>query len=534
MSAVAEAVLEAEDGLETPEFFAPAPPPDIVPLFRQYHEQRERIEQVATFIGEQEEHTVDCFIKGNIERRNQPYARDPREIFACEGAIAELDARFWQRALDMTDIHSCLPEDERERWRNAIFENRTAPFTEENVEATLSELLASRERFFAERVDGVFRALSGAHVTNRPEGCSKRMILSGVYWMGDIPETHETGYIHDLRSVIAKFTGRGEPAWHTTMDALREARAETGTWFTIDGGVMRVRAYKKGTCHLEVHPKMAWRLNQVLAMLYPRAIPANKRQAPKKNARFDFELMEDLLPFEVLNYLARVSIIRPREEGAAWRIWLSSNEAPRFVKHRACEVLEALGGVNRDGDMVFDFHPSAIVKQVVRTGRIPDAHSHQFYPTPAPLAKELVASAGIGTGDRCLEPSAGIGHIARFLPKGETCCVEASALRCEVLRARGHRTIEADFLRWAKTTTERFERIEMNPPYSEGRWQAHLEAAAGLLAPGGRLAAVLPASARGKTLLEGFEHDFSAPRRGGFQGTGIEVTLFTAWRAHNG
>ena len=56
----------------------------------------------------------------------------------------------------------------------------------------------------------------------------------------------------------------------------------------------------------------------------------------------------------------------------------------------------------------------------------------------------------------------------------------------------------------------------MNPPFSEGRWEAHLVAAADLVNPhGGRLVAVLPMNAKGKVkdLLPGWRLNWSTPSK---------------------
>ena len=69
-----------------------------------------------------------------------------------------------------------------------------------------------------------------------------------------------------------------------------------------------------------------------------------------------------------------------------------------------------------------------------------------------------------------------------------------------------------------------YDRIVMNPPFSEGRWQAHIQHAYELLASGGRMAAVIPSSARGKELPPGCKyHDVFD-----FPGTSIQVVLMTA------
>jgi len=68
----------------------------------------------------------------------------------------------------------------------------------------------------------------------------------------------------------------------------------------------------------------------------------------------------------------------------------------------------------------------------------------------------------------------------------------------------------------------------MNPPFSQGRWQAHVEAAATLLAPGGRLVAIVPASAHGKYQVEGYNCEYDGPHENQFSGTSTAVTILIA------
>ena len=101
---------------------------------------------------------------------------------------------------------------------------------------------------------------------------------------------------------IAKFMGRDEPKHNATNDVVKVARRNSGQWMSVDGGAMRIRVYIKGTAHLEIHPDMAWRLNMILASLYPMAIPAEFRTKPQKKAK-EYSLFTRPLPFSVLSLL---------------------------------------------------------------------------------------------------------------------------------------------------------------------------------------------------------------------------------------
>ncbi|MFD2274582.1 DUF4942 domain-containing protein [Undibacterium arcticum] len=163
--------------------------------------------------------------------------------------------------------------------------------------------------FFAQKVDGIFRALSGSHVTNQPQGFSKRMIISRAISCYGTTNHDVTNYIHDLRCVIAKFMGRDEPLSNLTYKEIDRMnhRTKFGVWHSFDGGAFRVKLFKVGTAHMEVHPDMAWRLNQVLAWLHPMAIPPASRAKPAK-PRKDYPLQQNLLSFKVIHELQKGAI----------------------------------------------------------------------------------------------------------------------------------------------------------------------------------------------------------------------------------
>lgn len=161
-----------------------------------------------------------------------------------------------------------------------------------------------------------------------------------------------------------------------------------------------------------------------------------------------------------------------------------------------------------------------------------------FAPTPPSLAKKAVEMAAIQPHHRCLEPSAGTGAIADTIdPRRDgtydrVWCVEVSDLNCQVLSGKGYARVTcADFLEWSEGWGgESFDRILMNPPFSQGRWKAHLERAATLLAQDGILVAILPASARGKDLLPGFIHEWSEIYENQFAGASVSVAILKATR----
>lgn len=462
-------------------------------------------------------------------------------------AMAALHSDYWDKALRLTDVLECMPQVRRDEWYELIKKHETPPFEDEAVYLTLQELLNSREKFLAERVEGIFRALSGEHVTNSPAAFGKRMIIYVMTSYGTTNYTNE-GHISDLRKIIARFMGRDEPTgFGMTTRVIQAGMAQTGEWLSIDGGAMRIRCYKKGTAHLEIHPDMAWRLNAILATLYPTAIPAEFRTKPKRKIK-DFVLMNNPLPFAVLGMLSclkaeRHTPFRPDR----WRDHvdpLTTNpfnrrfdfgEHDKAVRAKAESVLSMIGGVpvkcgkNKNIEVwEFDYDPSRVLGEIVASGCIPDYKSHQYYPTLESMGQVVIETADIGETDKCLEPEAGQGGLADLMPKERTHCVEISKLHCEILKAKGYTVTNGDFLKLAQEPI--YDRVAMNPPFDQGRWQAHVEHAAGFVTEGGRLVAILPSGSKNKFDLPGFACEWSQVFDNQFDGTSVSVVILKADR----
>lgn len=521
-------------------------------LLAQYRDMMAKIDQIADFMEKERRGAMGYFLRGNQTDDRNRSTPSADYLFRREGAVAALNSDFWDKAMKITDVLDMMPQARRDDWNDSISNLKCPPFEDKIVRDTIMGLLASRGQFLAERVDGIFKGLSGEHVTNSPAAFGKRMILASLLSM-DYPDSRKCGLLNDLRCVIAKFMRRDEPKHYASDQLIRSLRRRWGEWVEVDGGSLKVRLYRKGTAHIEVHPDMAWRLNAVLAQLYPRAIPPEHRQRPRRQPKNVSFIAQRPLPFAVIHLLLELEPAYEYEDtptslsgkqrryiSNALKFSYRSREENKHIRDEAETVLESIGGV-RVGSGVwsywrFDYDPMPVIDQIVASGCIPDNKVHQFYPTRPNVAELAINLAQIGPEHRVLEPSAGLGGIADFLPKERTLCIEVSRLRCQVLEAKGHRVVCANFLAWAienRLAGQSFDRIVMNPPFDQGQWRAHLEAAADLLAPGGRLVAILPTGAQRfeKLLPPGFVCTFDQTLEGAFAGTSQAVVLLLAVRA---
>lgn len=536
--------LECVDVLE---FFAPSCDDAIDGLIATHTRAMNSAREMAEFFTDQEKNiTLEFFIRSSGVQT----ARNAKEIFNFERVKLEIDSVWWSKTLACTDVLNYMPQKRRDEWNTQLSawreprykrgqnpEKDLPEYTEPTVRATVSAMLAMRAQFLAERVDGIFRGLSGEHVTNSPSAFGKRMIIAGVTENGYSASYSKGGLINDLRCVIAKFMGRVEPTYNSSHSLIVSLLGNTGEWVPVDGNSMRIRLYKKGTAHIEIHPDIAWRLNSILAYLYPHAIPAQFRTKPPKKLK-EFELMMDILPFVVCEKLGTLEPVysavhdpdmpwmKPRQvkvPNALTFRFGGGND--KHVIQAAEQVLLAIGGVKVLGYWMFDYDAQPIIHGVVASGCIPEQRSHQFYPTPETVAHEVIRMAEIGSEDECLEPSAGQGGIADHMPKAQTLCVEISELHCKILESKGFLVHNGDFIEYAKKA-KKFDVICMNPPFSQKRAEAHTDAAISLLKKGGRVVSVMPTSKRASYRPAGVDISWSQDFKNEFEGTGVSVVIF--------
>jgi SAM-dependent methyltransferase len=192
-----------------------------------------------------------------------------------------------------------------------------------------------------------------------------------------------------------------------------------------------------------------------------------------------------------------------------------TTDLPEATWGQVKAVLERLGGVYVAGRSAWDLDAEdahAVVARALAAGRVmAPANGEGYVPTPVDLAAEVVCRHAVldpvaGRELRILEPSAGTGRLVRAI-LGEVrtrryrlTAVEPDPRRAARIAAHPQvDTVVAAFEDFAAGTGDRFDLVVMNPPFTvPGRahlWAEHLLLAWRLLAPGGRLVAILPAGA---------------------------------------
>lgn len=136
--------------------------------------------------------------------------------------------------------------------------------------------------------------------------------------------------------------------------------------------------------------------------------------------------------------------------------------------------------------------------QQKKTSRTKAQEGVDYFATPEPLGLKMVEWADIRDGDKSLEPSAGHGAIARWLPDNiartviEPSAELSSRLRM-VMMGDGVRLLQEQFEQ-LDTAANKYDAIVMNPPFGSGGSTAiqHVAKAAKHLNNGGRIVALIP------------------------------------------
>lgn len=145
-------------------------------------------------------------------------------------------------------------------------------------------------------------------------------------------------------------------------------------------------------------------------------------------------------------------------------------------------------------DAVLDYYSNQKLNRNNREGV-------DYFPTPEPLGYKMVEWANMGEGDTALEPSAGHGAIARYVPKNnELLSIEPSQSLFAKLQLKagglGRKFLNNTFENY--NVANKHDVIVMNPPFGTAGTTAiaHLDKAFKHLDEGGRVVAIIP---RGST-----------------------------------
>ncbi|QOX80912.1 methyltransferase (plasmid) [Trichlorobacter lovleyi] len=202
-------------------------------------------------------------------------------------------------------------------------------------------------------------------------------------------------------------------------------------------------------------------------------------------------------------------------------------------------LLKDLGGKwnRKAGGHVFEEDPSELIDNIIVTGRTTKPEKFGFFPTPKPLAMDVVDKANIRPGMRILEPSAGDAGLADIIKEksDQIFCCELQEKNVALLKDKGYQVVQGDFLDLG-IGYEAFDRVVMNPPFEKQADIKHVLHAWNFLKPGGRLVAIMSSSVNFRQdkratefreFVDQFEGEITANPDGSFKSSGTAVNTVT-------
>lgn len=174
------------------------------------------------------------------------------------------------------------------------------------------------------------------------------------------------------------------------------------------------------------------------------------------------------------------------------------SQLDRLLYMKLMKTLTALGATwNRKLAIhISDEGIGSRIEQALVKGEVTTDQDVGFFPTPRALAERMAEFVVPVPGISVLEPSAGTGILADAAAErgAIVTCVEYFGMRADAL-SRRFAILAIDFMEYARA--DKFGGIISNPPFCKvGRGDCldHFRLMTTLLAPGGRLACVMPAS----------------------------------------
>jgi len=208
------------------------------------------------------------------------------------------------------------------------------------------------------------------------------------------------------------------------------------------------------------------------------------------------------------------------------------------------KVIEAMGGGwnKQQRAHLFSRTAATVLTEALDQGAVTPLSKNGYFPTPPALVARLLELAGIEPHHTVLEPSAGQGAIADEIVKivghERLFLVEIQSENLTVLAEKGYaypKLAPGDFMR-TMFVPSGFDRIVMNPPFERQQDIDHVERAAGMLKPGGRLVSVMAAGVtfrednktrQFRALFDAFDGYLEHNPPGSFRESGTDVNTVT-------
>jgi len=185
------------------------------------------------------------------------------------------DACAWDRFFEASGIGQFMSEKARQKWKEAIAEQKVEQLTPENIKATFEALMNQSSEFLVDGVVAIARLIAWDRVSNTPTMITPKVILKSFCDSNRRIRYGSPGELDDLDRCLRTIEGKEDPpartsTWHYWLNSVRYEEKYQGVYFDI-----RICA-SVGTCHIKFNDRgiaLLPELNRLLATRYPSVLP---------------------------------------------------------------------------------------------------------------------------------------------------------------------------------------------------------------------------------------------------------------------
>lgn len=191
-----------------------------------------------------------------------------------------LEASHWNQVFAISELSSVMPANEKTKWYDQIEKKQFPEFNKENIQSTFLSLFSKKDDFFADKIAGLFSSLSAKHITNNGIEFGEKFIITNVTDNYRFTNSRKVDLIHDLRDIIYQIKFNRSPDYKSTRETIELINNEKnyGTWFSVDGGLWRIKLFKNGSAHFEISEDLTIALNKCLSRKFPNIIGIKKEK----------------------------------------------------------------------------------------------------------------------------------------------------------------------------------------------------------------------------------------------------------------
>jgi 16S rRNA G966 N2-methylase RsmD len=471
---------------------------------------------------------------------NQDHGHFP-VLSSIETARKRLSSHYWKKVLEERNMFLFMSVKEKSKWTN-VFNNLDTPdFTKENIILTFRDIANSSPKYFAERIVSTLSHLSKTHLTNSQFGFGEKLIFDKMHsgFVGDNyinasicvsdkdKNVHKTEYLDELRKIVAYLSDGNINSLekmtfvssYTIVEACLKQLAKKGkSEFTIDKDRIHLKVHKAGTIHVYISPEIAQKMNDFVAILYPNQIPSKFNKSYYKGSKNKNIIKRKHLSHSLIHLLRNLSTTTEKirrslrlEDSINFIFNMNLSDREFAIENNILDdfnnLVEYLGGkIIKEKFHLYEFdYDIKDVKDIISiNGYIDDEVTFQQYYTKDNIAKIAYETLidGYSTeklnNSTFLEPSCGRGSLLNLLPKKNSLGIDISEINTSILKAKGFKTKCIDFVDFSNKTSNRFDFILLNPPYTKNQGYNHTLSAYNLLNENGTLVAILQSSQRGE------------------------------------